>query len=264
MNDHQYQSVKSEDIYSSDEYISNNPSLHLEDSSWKLSLIIPLIDRCITELNKTELTILDVGGGAGEILHAVSRYIRNKYGIVVNKYVIDLSPGMLKLQKERNPDIINAYNEDIRSTSLQNKSIDITLMIDVIEHIPNQEDALKEIRRISRFVIFKTPLENNILYNLINLVTRGRSRRENIQTIGHVNLYTYWSISRILSHYCGRCLSFSFSNVSAYYLNSAYYRKNMKFRNLLINILSNSIYGISQRLNSLLFLDFIIVLVDCR
>ena len=105
MNDHQYQSVKSEDIYSSDEYISNNPSLHLEDSSWKLSLIIPLIDRCITELNKTELTILDVGGGVGEILHAVSRYIRNKYGIVVNKYVIDLSPGMLKLQKERNPDI---------------------------------------------------------------------------------------------------------------------------------------------------------------
>jgi len=62
-------------LYQTDEYIVNNPSLHEEDSPWKISKIIPLIDKLSSQLNKDEINLLDVGGGAGLILNATSTYI---------------------------------------------------------------------------------------------------------------------------------------------------------------------------------------------
>jgi len=82
-------------LYATDEYIIKHPSLHAEDSPWKVSKIIPLIDIFVNGLNKDEINLLDVGGGAGLILKAASAYIEENYKIRVNKLALDLSPGML-------------------------------------------------------------------------------------------------------------------------------------------------------------------------
>ena len=70
---------------------------------------------------------------------------------------------MLDVQRKNNPDIKQTLNEDIRHTSLRDKHIDLMLMIDVLEHVPNPEEALEEARRGSHFLILKVPLEDNLL-----------------------------------------------------------------------------------------------------
>ena len=61
-------SINEEDIknlYVRDKYIVKNPSLHEEDSPWKVSKIIPLIDTVFAKglNNRDEINLLDVGGG---------------------------------------------------------------------------------------------------------------------------------------------------------------------------------------------------------
>ena len=119
-------------LYLSDEYIIKQLSLPAEDSRWKINSIIPLVDRYISYINKDEINLLDVGGGTGAILNAVSEYIKESHSIKVNTFALDISFGMLDIQKKQNPKLRKALAEDICMTSLGNKEIDLTLMIDVI------------------------------------------------------------------------------------------------------------------------------------
>ena len=159
----------SKNIYLTDEYVENVPNLHIQDSVWKTEKIIPFIDK-IDFSKKKQISILDVGGGAGEILKLISNYINAEYKINLKKYMLDLSPKMLNIQKKVNSDYYQVFNEDIRHTSISDKEIDITLMIDVLENIPKPELALKELKRISSYVIFKVPLENNLVSRLRNKI----------------------------------------------------------------------------------------------
>jgi len=223
-------------FYVTDEYIIKNPSLHEQDSPWKVSKIIPLIDAFVEGFNRDEINLLDVGGGAGLILNKVSTYIEETYKIKVNKFALDLSPGMLEIQKKRNPDIKRSLNEDISKTSLANKEMDITLMIDVLEHVTNPIETLKELQRISKFVIFKVPLEDNLLLRALDLfkvplednlllraldfVKRGRYRQRAIEIMGHINIYNFNKCKHQIEDHTGEVLDYYFTNVFEYFLNS--------------------------------------------
>ena len=54
--------MKNDNIYTTNEYIKKNPTLHEEDSPWKVEKIIPLVDIFLDENDKKEITLLDVGG----------------------------------------------------------------------------------------------------------------------------------------------------------------------------------------------------------
>src|SRR5689334_10723626 len=122
----------SRDLYQTDKYIEHNPSLHEEDSPWKVNKILPLIDKFIAFHPSKEINLLDIGGGAGLILKAVADHIRTTYGVTVHKYAVDLTPGMLAVQRKNNPDIKQVLNEDVRHMSLRDKQIDLALMIDLL------------------------------------------------------------------------------------------------------------------------------------
>ncbi len=246
-------------LYLTDEYINNNPSLHREDSSWKVSKIIPFVDTVIGRINKTEINALDVGGGAGLILSAVSSHIEKKYGKKVNKFALDLSPAMLEIQREENPDLKKALNESISNTSLNDRKIDLVLMIDVLEHIPNPSDALIELRRISRYVIFKVPLENNLCLIIKNFITRNRAKKKAAAAIGHINFYTFGSLKSEIEKYLGREIVSSFTNVFDYFPQSKEKKSVMK---LCYHFAASLVFKLSPRLCSLLFNDFVMILVE--
>jgi len=251
-------------LYLTDEYIIKNPSLHEEDSPWKVSKIIPLIDNLISNyFNKDEINLLDIGGGAGLILNEVSAYIRERYNIKVNKFALDLSPGMLEIQRKRNPDLKKALNEDICRTSLGNKEIDLALMIDLLEHVPNSTEALEEVKRISEFVIFKVPLENNLLTKTWNFVRRGKPRQHAIETIGHINVYNFGELKNQIEKHMGQVLDFYFTNVFDYFQNSEHYKNKMKRKSKLINFVALHLFRLSPKLCSLIFNDFVMLLVKC-
>lgn len=250
-------------LYLTDEYILKNPSIHEEDSPWKINKIIPLINNFISNFNKNEVFLLDVGGGAGLILNAVADYIKDNFTINVNKFAIDLSPGILKIQKKNNPDLIKILNQDIRKTSFLNKEIDLTLMIDVLEHVPNPIEALVELRRISRYVILKVPLEDNLYLNILNLLKRGKIRADLINNFGHINIYNYRHLISQIMENTGQILLSNFTNVFDYYLNSEYYKDRFRVKERLANIIAKKLYIISPILCSLIFNDFVIMLVKC-
>lgn len=250
-------------LYITDEYIIKNPSLHEEDSPWKVSKIIPLIDEFIECLSKEEINLLDVGGGAGLILNAISTYIEESHGIQVNKFALDLSPAMLEIQKERNPDSKKALNEDIRKTSLGDKEIDLILMIDVLEHVPNPTEALEEVKRISKFAILKVPLEDNLLDRTLNFIKRGRPRQNAIETVGHINVYNFEKLRYQIEKHTGYVLDSYFTNVFDYLQNSEHYKNQLKTRSKLINFVGGHVFRLSPKLCSLIFTDFVMILVKC-
>ncbi|MCJ7669192.1 MAG: class I SAM-dependent methyltransferase [Dehalococcoidia bacterium] len=250
-------------LYITDEYIIKNPSLHEEDSPWKVSKIIPLIDKFTECLNKDEINLLDVGGGAGLILSAISTYMEESPGIQVNKFALDLSPGMLEIQKKRNPNLKKALNEDIRKTSLGDKEIDLTLMIDLLEHVPNPAEALEEVKRISKFAILKVPLEDNLLLRTWNFIRRGRPRQRALETVGHINIYNFGKLKYQIEKHTGEVLDSYFTNVFDHFQNSEHYKNNMKMRSKLVNFVAGHVFRLSPKLCSLIFNDFVMILVKC-
>lgn len=250
-------------LYTTDEYIVKNPSLHEHESPWKVSKITPLIDTFVNGLNRDEINLLDVGGGAGLILNMVSTYIEETYKIKVNKFALDLSPGMLEIQKKRNPDIKRLLNEDTSKTSLANKEMDLTLMIDVLEHVTNPTATLKELQRISKFVIFKVPLEDNLLLRTLDFIRRGKYRQRAIEIMGHVNVYRFNKLKHQIEDHTGEVLDYYFTNVFDYFLNSEHYYKNMDAKNKLQNSIASYVFRLSPKLCSFIFTDFVMILVKC-
>ena len=237
--------------------------LHEKDSNWKVSKIIPLVDKFISYINKDIINLLDVGGGAGLILNMISIYIEKNYSIKVNKYLLDLSPGMLEVQKKKNLDFKKAFNEDIRKTSLSNKEIDLILMIDVLEHVPQPMEALEEVKRISKFIIFKVPLENNLISRMRNIIHKGKPRKNAIETIGHINVYDINKLKYQIEKHTGSVLNFYFTNSFEYYQASPYYKNSFKIKTKLLNYVAIYTFKLSPRLCSSIFNDFVMILAKC-
>lgn len=170
---------------------------------------------------------------------------------------------MLKIQKERNPNLKKALNEDICETSLTNKEIDLTLAIDLLEHVPNPTEALEELKRISKFVIFKVPLEDNLLTNTMNFIRRGKVRQHAIETVGHINVYRYSKLKYEIEKHTGHVLDYYFTNVFDYVMKSEYYNKEMKIRSKLVNFAGVNLFKLSPKLCSFIFCDFVMILVKC-
>jgi len=252
-------------LYETDEYVDIFPTLFEEDSEWKLSKIIPLTDEWITQIGENIKTInlLDVGGGAGLILREVSSHIERKYDKKVNKYALDLSGAALDMQQKRNPDLKKVLNENIADTSLKDKEIDLTLLIDVLEHLDEPDKALKEIKRISRFVILKVPLEDNLVTNLSNLINSGQTRRKLAEKLGHVNLYNHRTLRKQIREQLGKILNFSFTNAFELYLSSETRRKDMKLTHRPVNFVCAHLFKVSEILASRIFNDFAVLLVEC-
>lgn len=251
-------------IYSNDEYLVNNISLHEEDTPWKIERVLPLVNRFVGYTSKKEINVLDVGGGAGLILKAVAIHLKKNHGIKVNKYALDLSPGILKIQKLNNPDLVRGLNEDICGTSFGDKAIDLALMVDILEHVPNDKKALEELKRISSFVIFKVPLENNYFAWSRNKLSNVDIRKLSEERYGHVNFYTYQELRRRINGTLGEIKSASCANVFDYFRRSRHYNGNMRLKNKLFFSLMASLSRILPlNLYSRIFGDFAILLVEC-
>lgn len=250
-------------IYPADEYISNDASLLEVDSPWKIKKIIPLVDRFIKTIDKKQINLLEAGGGAGVILSKISSYIKEQHGMRVNKYALDLSPRLLEMQRIQNPDLIKTLNEDISHTSLRNKEIDLTLLIDVLEHIPNPEKALEEIKRISKYIILKVPLDGYLIGSIWNLIRGGEPRRQGIEITGHINVYTYGRLRNQVQNHAGQIIDSYFTNVHEYFLNSLHYKTTKSQKEKLLAKGGDLTFRFSPKLSAYIFNDFAMFLVKC-
>jgi len=251
-------------LYRGDRYVHLHPTLHEEDAPWKIAQVLPLVDRLAGRFGPGPVRVLDVGGGAGSILKAVAEHVSRRHGLGVRKHALDLSPGMLAMQRRRNPDLRAALNQDIRHTSIAEKQIDLTLMIDVLEHVPNPPAALAELRRISRFVIFKVPLEDNGSFRLWNRFNGDRPRQRLIHQLGHVNMYTFGRLKREIETHLGPILAVRHTDVFSFLLGRGNGPNNRTVRQKLRNLLGKLTWAVSPEVSSMLFSNFVMMAVKCR
>ena len=179
-------------IYRDGTYLSNNPTLHGEDSDYKFAYIRQLLSRCA--FAGPSVHILDVGGGCGGIAALVCEQLAQQ-GLQVECHAFDLSPAMLEQQRVNNP-----YNTLATSdfAQIREQRYDLALLIDVIEHIPDNGPLADVVDHISRHVIYNIPIERNLFDWLRNLYMKRRYYALQNESLGHVHFYSYGGAKRFV------------------------------------------------------------------
>jgi len=107
--------------------------------------------------------VLDLGCGCGDLFEP----LRAKGKEII---AVDNDSDVIEYLKS-NKDLTNVYlvNQDVTSTDVESNSINIVLALDIIEHVPQQEKLIMEIKRVLKhngILILTTP-HNTILWRTI-------------------------------------------------------------------------------------------------
>ncbi|GAB6182253.1 class I SAM-dependent methyltransferase [Desulfotomaculum defluvii] len=111
----------------------------MEQNHWWYKGRREIIGKLLLPFLTRQSNILDAGCGAGGTMEYMS-----KYGSVVG---VDISQEMVEHCRNIG---LAAYCESIDNLPFENQSFDLVLCLDVLEHLPNEQSALKELIRVVR------------------------------------------------------------------------------------------------------------------
>jgi ubiquinone/menaquinone biosynthesis C-methylase UbiE len=121
-------------------------------------------------------SILDVGCGEGFTLGKLK-----EHGIGKKHTGIDAAKDAIVLGKKENPNL-NLSIGDIYNLKFKDKSFDLVISTEVLEHLADPKKALRELKRISKkYVLLSVP--NEPWFYLFNYTQWGKD-------IGHINKWT--------------------------------------------------------------------------
>lgn len=162
-------------IYTDGKYLQENPTWHLEDSPWKAEHIIRIIQK-----NKlTPRSICEVGCGAGGILQQLQEKMSHDckfWGYEISPQAFDLCCS------------ISNENLQFELTDIKYKRdayFDILLAIDLIEHLEDYFNFIKEIKSKSEYKIFHIPLDISV-----QSVLRSNPIMDLRKSVGHIHYFT--------------------------------------------------------------------------
>ncbi|MCI0645217.1 MAG: methyltransferase domain-containing protein [Chloroflexi bacterium] len=164
-----------EERYTQGNYLEDNPSWHVEDSPWKAQQILKIIQKN----HLTPKTVCEVGCGAGEILFQLQKSMEKESLF----WGYEVSPQAYALCQERANERLHFKLADI----LEEKDafFDIVLAIDLIEHLENYFQFLREIKSKGEFKIFHIPLNLSV-----QAVLRAKPLVISWRRLGHIHNFT--------------------------------------------------------------------------
>ena len=162
-------------IYQAGEYIEKNPTYHIEDSHWKSQQIRKMIGKH----GLVPRTVCEIGCGAGEILKQLQLSLSPK----TEFFGYEISPQAYALSKERENRYLHFFLEDL--LAVNREEFDLLLCIDVVEHVENYMDFLRELRAKGHHKIFHIPLEMSVQW-----VLRSSPILLQRQQVGHLHYFT--------------------------------------------------------------------------
>lgn len=149
-----------------------------------------LVDRfygSVERLLKTHASpgdvILEVGSGAGYSTERIIPWLPEG-----TRYAgSDIGESLLRKASARNPSV-PFLRQSVYGLAVPDKSVDVVVMLEVLEHLDRPMQALQELRRVVRkAVILSTPREP--LWRLLNMA-RGKYWSDLGNTPGHLQ---HWS-----------------------------------------------------------------------
>ncbi|MEQ1545161.1 class I SAM-dependent methyltransferase [Methyloglobulus sp.] len=159
-------------IYTDGTYYKNNPTWDLEHSSFKARYVAQLLRRNSIIPNN----ILDIGCGVGGVLFEMSKIYSH-----ANLTGYDVSPQAIHEGKKMFGNKITFISVDPASS---NNSYDLTMALDVIEHIEDYFTLMKEMKNLSENKIFHIPLEINLRWVLRPNLFSGANAKN-----GHIHFF---------------------------------------------------------------------------
>lgn len=178
-------SADSPNIYLSGEYSDRHPGWHAEDSDWKADQIMKMMGRN----HISPKSVSEVGCGAGEILRNLQKRLPDT--CVLDGY--DISPQAIRLCEGKKNANLRFFREDFFSTDT---TYDVSLAIDVIEHVEDYLDFLRKLKGRGDLKILHVPLDLHAQGLLRNALGPTWDR------LGHLHFFTRDTVFRSLNH-CG-------------------------------------------------------------
>ncbi len=136
-------------------------------------------------------SLLDVGCGEGMVLKLLSK----EKGI--DKIVgIDMNQNALKLAK-RNVPTANFRKMSASKIKFPDGNFDLVIMLEVLEHLKNPEEALREAQRVSNsYCLFSVP--NEPMFSILSLLS-GKYIKSLGRHPEHVNFWSYSEFIKLVS-----------------------------------------------------------------
>lgn len=139
-----------------------------------------------TRLLRRTHTILEIGSGHG----AMIKYLQNKGFNIIG---LEINDRYIKSAKKNFG--INLIKFNGKTYPFEKNKFDIAMSFDVLEHIPNTEFHLQEVKKILKnegYYLLGTPNKiTNILFEIIKEKSLTRWKKY------HCSLCTYWGLKKI-------------------------------------------------------------------
>jgi len=119
--------------------------LHEQRHPWELArleVIFCFICKEFSKPQEKKLTILDIGCGDTFVIEELSRRLPLSEFVAVDNAMND---ELLALFNERNKDKAIEFYNSLSNIELHRKTVDIVLLLDVLEHIENDENFLHDL-----------------------------------------------------------------------------------------------------------------------
>jgi SAM-dependent methyltransferase len=208
------------DIYNDGTYLNKAPTWHAENSKWKASKIIKILQKN----SITPYSVAEIGCGSGQILVELKKL--DKTNIFYTGY--EISKDAFKICSVEATEKLSFIFGD--GSDKSNKKHDVCLIADVFEHVDNYPLFLKDIKSSNLYkkYIFHIPLDISVL-SVLRVYSILRSRRR----FGHIHQFTKEIALEILSE-CGyEVIDMEFT-FSATEINYTWKSKLLKYPRLLL------------------------------
>jgi len=168
------------------EYISKNPTMHLEHSETKLKELLEVIPPKIYK------SILDVGCGAGAITIAL-KSILNPDRMVG----LDVSGVMLaKARQLDKNETVEWVQKSIYEIS-NDIFFDLVICADVVEHIEDDSRLIKHLATIGRNIVIRIPLEDSTFNRLLMSLKIYDPFKDTELRYGHIHHYNESQLEKL-------------------------------------------------------------------
>ena len=218
------------DIYREGQYLSNNPTWHVEDSPKKVSWISALLDRNAVKPR----SVAEVGCGAGEILVGLRAFFPE-----ASFAGFEISPQAYDACSPKANKNLAFFLEDL--TSSTRPPYDLLLVIDVFEHVPDYLGFIEKIRHRADLKVFHIPLDLSV-----SSIIRGKALDRARSKLGHLHYYTKETALASLRHA-------GYEIIDCNYTNGSQELPNRKLRTRLTNLPRRLVQAFSKDLAVRLF-----------
>lgn len=133
-------------------------------------------------------TICEIGCGEGELLKIIYQHFPQ-----AKIYATDLAQSEIAKAKKNTQGIPIAFSvQNAEKLSYKNQQFDLVVCCEVLEHLKNPKQGLKEIKRVSKSSVISVPVEP--WWRILNML-RLKYVKNLGNTPGHLN---HWSIKKFI------------------------------------------------------------------